>query len=63
MYKEVLQAIPNIETYPIIALVVFFSFFSALIVWFFVTDKSRLEKNAMLPLEGDETIEHNYPLK
>ena len=63
MYKEVLQAIPNIETYPIIALVVFFSFFSALIVWFFIADKSRLDKVAMLPLEGDESIERNHPLK
>lgn len=51
MYKEVLQAIPDIETYPIIALIVFFTFFSALMVWFFTADKNRLEQDSRLPLD------------
>lgn len=54
MYKEVLQAIPDIETYPIIALAVFFSFFIGLMVWYFRVDKNKMNTMAAMPLD-DET--------
>jgi hypothetical protein len=44
MYKNVLSSIPGIELYPIVALVMFFGFFAALIVWFFKADINRLER-------------------
>ena len=44
MYKNVLSSIPGIEFYPIVALVLFFGFFAALIVWFFKADTNRLER-------------------
>lgn len=43
MYKNVLSSIPGIELYPIVALVLFFGFFAALIIWFFKADTNRLE--------------------
>lgn len=42
MYKNVLSSIPGIEYYPIIALVFFFGFFVALMVWYFRVDVSKL---------------------
>lgn len=44
MYKNVLSSIPGIELYPIVALVLFFGFFAALILWFFKADTKRLEQ-------------------
>lgn len=44
MYKNVLTSIPGIEWYPIIALVLFFGFFSALLIWFLLVDKHRLQR-------------------
>lgn len=44
MYKNVLSSIPGIELYPIVALVLFFGFFTALIVWYFRADTARLER-------------------
>ncbi len=46
MYKNVLANIPGIELYPIVALIVFFGFFAALIVWFFRADKEQLNMMA-----------------
>lgn len=54
MYKEVLQAIPDIETYPIIALVVFFSFFTGMMIWFFTADKQRIQSYSLLPLDDEK---------
>jgi hypothetical protein len=42
MYKNVLESIPGIEWYPIVALVLFFGFFSILLVWFVFVDTERL---------------------
>lgn len=44
MYKNVLSSIPGIELYPIIALILFFGFFAALIFWFFNADTTRLDR-------------------
>ncbi len=42
MYKNVLASIPGIEWYPIVALIFFFGFFTALIIWYFRADQARL---------------------
>lgn len=51
MYKNVLSSIPGIELYPVVALVLFFGFFSALLVWFVFVDKNRLEQLSASALE------------
>ncbi|CAN5414611.1 hypothetical protein BH10BAC6_BH10BAC6_16710 [soil metagenome] len=56
MYKNVLASIPGIEFWPIISLVIFFSVFVGLIVWFFRADKQRLQELAELPLHDASHI-------
>ena len=58
MESNVLTAIPGIEYYPIISLVMFFALFAGLLVWFFLADRGRLENLAQAPLEGDSTGTH-----
>ena len=56
MYKNVLTSIPGIEYYPIVALLLFFGFFTVLLVWFFRVDTTNLEEVARQPLDDDKTI-------
>lgn len=63
MYKNILASIPGIEFYPIVALVLFFGFFVGLIVWFFLTDESRLKMLAKSALdEGEIQSNKSHPL-
>ncbi|HYE73641.1 MAG TPA: hypothetical protein VEF04_09925 [Blastocatellia bacterium] len=59
MYKNVLQAIQNIEIYPIISLVIFVLFFGAMLVWAFRTNKDYLKAMANLPLETGNKKENS----
>lgn len=52
MYKEVLRSIEGIEIYPIVSLLIFFAFFVGLAAWFFLADKERLRRDALLPLDS-----------
>ncbi len=56
MYKNVLASIPGIELYPIAALVLFFGFFSVLLVWFVFVDKGRLEQLSASALEDGRPL-------
>lgn len=59
MYKEVLSSIDGVEIYPIFSLLVFFSFFVVLTVWFFSADGKRLRDMAQLPLDRqDQEVGH-----
>jgi cbb3-type cytochrome oxidase subunit 3 len=57
MYKNVMSGIPGIEFYPIVALLLFFGFFVAVIAWFVYAGSSKgkrkLEAIARQPLEED----------
>lgn len=52
MYKQVLQNIAGIDIYPVISLLIFFTFFMGLVVWMFKIKKSYLTKMSHLPLEN-----------
>lgn len=57
MYKSVLENISGVDIYPIVSLVIFFLFFTGVIIWVFKADKSYINKMGRLPLEiksGDE---------
>ncbi|MFN4907773.1 MAG: hypothetical protein ACK475_06575 [Bacteroidota bacterium] len=54
MYKNVLTSIPGIEWYPIIALVLFFGFFSALMIWFVLVDTNRLQRLSSAVLDDGQ---------
>jgi cbb3-type cytochrome oxidase subunit 3 len=58
MMRQVLESIPGIEYYPIVALVLFFGFFVGLTVWFFTADRRRLQEIAELPLD-DHSHQHD----
>ncbi len=42
MIRNVLQAISGIEIYPVISLLIFFTLFISVLIWFFKVDKSHL---------------------
>ena len=61
MYKNILANIPGIEFYPIVALILFFGFFSALIYWFIVVDKQKMTTLSASILEEDAPVVHSQP--
>jgi cytochrome c oxidase cbb3-type subunit 4 len=58
MYKEVLRSIDNIEIWPIISFVIFFSFFIGLLWWTFSADKKFIDEMKHKPLQ-DESLSSN----
>ncbi|NQW30487.1 MAG: CcoQ/FixQ family Cbb3-type cytochrome c oxidase assembly chaperone [Ignavibacteria bacterium] len=59
MYKNVLENIPGIEYYPIVALIFFFGFFVALIVWYFRVDVAKLNREAAHALLDSPSALHS----
>ena len=42
MIRNVLQAMSGIEIYPVISLMIFFTLFMSVLIWFFKVEKSHL---------------------
>lgn len=61
MMRKVLENIPGIEFYPVLALILFVLFFATLMVWFVRADKSRLAVLADLPLSDNLHHPHSQP--
>jgi hypothetical protein len=59
MYKDVLRSMEGIEIFPSISLILFFTFFTLLIIYLVRTGKSTWEEAANLPFESEETTNHN----
>ena len=59
MIRKVLENIPGVEFYPIIALVLFVAFFASLIVWAIRADKAKLATLAQLPLDDNQLNAHS----
>ena len=55
MIREVLQSISGIATYPVIALILFFAFFTGVLIWIARLDKGFVARMARLPLESETT--------
>ncbi|HLU89459.1 MAG TPA: hypothetical protein VKZ51_06455 [Cyclobacteriaceae bacterium] len=49
MYKEILRSIENIETMPLISLLVFMLFFIGMFIWVVTVDKKYVEHMKSLP--------------
>ena len=49
--KQYAESIAGVEIYPIISLVIFFTFFLVLIVWLWKSDKNIMSELEKLPLE------------
>jgi len=54
MYKQVLQSTAGVETYAIIALIMFFLFFLLILGWVFTLNKKYINQMENIPL--DDTI-------
>lgn len=52
MYKEILRSIAGIEVFPVISLVIFVTFFTAVLVWVARMKPARVDLLAQLPLDG-----------
>jgi cbb3-type cytochrome oxidase subunit 3 len=59
--KQYLESIDGIEIYPIISLLIFFTFFVGLFWWVFTTSKQQTKAMSELPLETNpkEKINEN----
>ena len=64
MYKDVLRAVEGVDIFPVISLILFFSFFVGLIYYVMKTDKEIWDKAAALPLEAEnevKEVQHSSP--
>jgi cbb3-type cytochrome oxidase subunit 3 len=63
MFSQSLSSIEGVWIFPIIGLVIFFTFFSAIIYWVVKEDKSYMEILANIPLEEKNEVELNEESK
>jgi len=49
--KHHMESILGIEIFPVIAFLIFFSFFVVLLIWVYKHDKTQLDEIANMPLE------------
>jgi cytochrome c oxidase cbb3-type subunit 3 len=54
MYQEVLDKITGIGLYGIVSILIFFVFFSGMLIWSLALKKNYLSKMGSLPLDGGE---------
>jgi len=63
MFSQSLSSIEGIWVFPIIGLVLFFTFFSAIIFLVIKTDKSYLDMLSSIPLKEKNEVELNEESK
>ena len=61
MYKDVLRAIADIDTFPIVSLVLFVTVFTIVVWWALSMDRDTAVRSAALPLDEHEADESNCP--
>lgn len=54
MYRQILESIDGIGIYPVISLIIFISFFAAMVIWLLKADNSYLRRMGSLPLDQSE---------
>ena len=54
MFKNYLNGIEGIDTYPVLSLLAFFIFFVAMTIWLIRADKKHLKDLAHLPFQDSE---------
>lgn len=48
-----MDSISGIEIYPIISILIFFTFFTVMIVWVMKADKNYMEEMGEMPIENN----------
>lgn len=56
MYKNILRSLDDASLFPIIAVIIFFTFFVLLMVYVFRLDKNKVKFLASMPLRDDEEL-------
>ncbi len=56
MFKEVLQSIDGVAVFPVISLVLFFTFFVSVCVIWFRKDKKTVDEYAQIPLGETDNL-------
>ncbi len=54
MFRNNLESIAGVSIYPVISLIVFFAFFTVLIVYLMKMDKEHIENASRIPLQNSE---------
>jgi cytochrome c oxidase cbb3-type subunit IV len=54
MFKHYFEQIEGIGFYPILSLLIFFLFFSGLLIWVIRVNKGYVREMAQLPLKNDQ---------
>jgi cytochrome c oxidase cbb3-type subunit IV len=54
MYKDVLSRMEGVDLFPLIALIIFFTFFVLLIAWVIRLNRSYIDSMANMPLDEEE---------
>ncbi|MGB3180195.1 MAG: CcoQ/FixQ family Cbb3-type cytochrome c oxidase assembly chaperone [Cyclobacteriaceae bacterium] len=57
--KHHMESISGIDIYPLFSLVVFFIFFTVLVIYVVRTRKSKIDEMAAMPLEMDTPANHH----
>ncbi|MAO08829.1 MAG: CcoQ/FixQ family Cbb3-type cytochrome c oxidase assembly chaperone [Alteromonas sp.] len=57
--KGNLENIDGVTIYPIISLLIFFVFFVLLFFWVITAKKAYIQEVSNIPLENDDTTNHN----
>lgn len=57
MFSRNLETIAGIGIYPLISLLIFFGFFTVLILYLVKADKQMMDRASRLPLQINETSE------
>lgn len=55
MIRQTLEAITGVSIYPIFSFILFFSFFTLMLIWVFSKKKSEIDILRNLPLEDNQT--------
>jgi cytochrome c oxidase cbb3-type subunit 3 len=53
-FKNYLESISGISIYPLLSLLLFFLFFTVLLIWVFRTSKERMQQMKNIPFVYDE---------
>lgn len=63
MFKHYFELVENVAVFPIIAIIIFFTFFVGVTLWAFIIRKGYVEEMSNLPLEDSLGQGNDVPLK
>lgn len=61
MIKNVIEHLAKVDTYGVISILLFFTFFVGMLIWAFRLKKGYLNSMSALPLDGGETAKPAKP--